>query len=124
MGENYKHENFTMTLRDDGILELTTNEGAVYTASEVSDLIRQKTRWTQDKLPLLVIDNGQYSTAAELYVNGVLGLEEAISAVAYCVQSPLDQSIAEIKTDLIFKNIPSKVFTNVDQATEWLKGCL
>jgi hypothetical protein len=124
MAEIYENKTFSMTLRDDGILELKSRKDAEYTKNEVSDLVLQKNRWTPKKLPLLVIDHGQYTTAAELYVDGIQGLEEAISAVAYHVLSPFDQSIAEIKTDLIFKNIPSKIFTNMDQAVDWLKGYL
>jgi len=120
MAEIFENATCTMTLRDDGILDLMPREGAEYTEKEISALVQQKMKWSPKKLPLLVIDPGEYATAAELFTYSVLGLEDAISAVAYYVQSDFDQTIAEIKTDLIFKNIPSKIFLDPDEAAQWL----
>ncbi|MCK4763576.1 MAG: STAS/SEC14 domain-containing protein [Candidatus Aminicenantes bacterium] len=113
-------------LGDDGILRESLFRGAGVTLDDMKEIIAAQFEFTKEKkVPLLVDMRTIKSTTrdARVYASSEK-TEDAVSAVALLVSSPVSKVLGNFFIGVNKPPYPRKLFTSETNAVEWLKKFL
>jgi hypothetical protein len=120
----YPHS--TIILRDDGILELHAAKDHTYTIDDVKENVDAFGRLTSKrKAPVLII-GGSFSTL-EAETRKFMASEESLkysAAEAFYLTSLPQKILINFYIKFDKPLVPTRIFTSMDKANEWLKEFL
>lgn len=113
-------------LREDGILELHTNNEHVYSIEDTKENVESFGRLTGGKkAPVLIIGGSFTSISKETRI--FMASEESLkysAAEAFLLKSLAQKILINFYIRVDKPLVPTRVFTDKEKAIEWLKGHL
>lgn len=114
----------TVTLREDGIIQVTIAAGAEESLEDAQATMRACGELAQGRRYPILVDIRQMQ-AQDRDARQVYGSEEAArigTAAALLVESRISKLIANFFIAIVKHSVPTKLFTNEAEAIAWLKG--
>jgi hypothetical protein len=113
-------------LREDGIIELHSNENHVYTIDDVKETVEAFGKLSDfKKVPILII-GGSFSTLAS-ETRAFMASEESLKyskAEAFILKSLSQKILINFYIKFDKPVVPTKVFTKEEESIKWLRGFL
>jgi hypothetical protein len=112
-----------LVLRPDGILVMYCDEDTIYEVEQIKEVVEATGKLTGGKKCAQLTIAGKYSSVTR-ETRDFIATDEAVkytSAEAYVIQSLAQRILGNFYLKFYTPKVPTRVFTDVEKAEEWLK---